>query len=760
MNVAALFTSAGINIALCVILLSLYSILRKQPGNVKVYFGRRLAQECIGRNDPFCFDRLIPSASWIVKAWATSEDEILSVAGLDAVVFLRIVVFSIRIFSIASLFCIFLVLPLNYYGKDMVHTDIHAESLDVFTITNVKEGSKWLWAHCLALYVITLSACVLLYSEYKSIARMRLAHITKDKASLSHFTILVRSIPRSSEESYSDCVKRFFTDYHASSYLSHQMVCRSGTVQKLMTDAENMYKKIAMYKSPSLNQICEPCFSRCSFCGGTTNSFKKLSDDPERVEEKPNLDHLTSKDHLNSDNGEKECAAAFVFFKTRYAAFVASQVLQSSNPMLWVTNLAPEPHDVYWSNLWIPYKQLWIRKIASLLAATVFMLFFLVPVTFVQGLSQLDKLQKLFPILKGLLKKRYMSSLVTGYLPSVVLMLFLYTVPPTMMILSAVEGTISRSCRKKSACCKVLYFTIWNVFFVSVLSGSAIDTINAISSPKDIPTQLATAVPRRATFFITYVLTSGWASLSSEVIQLFALLCNLFYRFVLWKEGPSDFTLSFPYHTEVPKLLYFGLLGFTCSILAPLILPFLLLYFFLGYIVYRNQFLNVYVTKYESGGQIWPVVHNTTIFSLVLSQVIALGVFGLKHSPVASGFTIPLVILTLLFNEYCRQRFYPIFKSISAQDLIEMDRRDEVCGRTEEIYDQLHTAYYQVSLMSSDVSKAEGPSNSGTTDSYEAPASKSGLANPTFETVPLSGLRQAITWLSMLTASQQKNQPK
>lgn len=79
------------------------------------------------------------------------------------------------------------------------------------------------------------------------------------------------------------------------------------------------------------------------------------------------------------------------------------------------------------------------------------------------------------------------------------------------------------------------------------------------------------------------------------------------------------------------------------------------------------QILNVYISKYESGGLMWPVVHNTTVFSLVLMQIIALGVFGLKKSPVASGFTIPLLILTLLFNEYCRQRFHPIFISYNAQ---------------------------------------------------------------------------------------------
>jgi hypothetical protein len=98
-----------------------------------------------------------------------------------------------------------------------------------------------------------------------------------------------------------------------------------------------------------------------------------------------------------------------------------------------------------------------------------------------------------------------MSQLVTGYLPSVILILALYTVPPTMMLFSAVEGSISRSERKKSACCKVLCFTIWNVFFVNIFTGSVISQLNVFSSVKDIPAQLAKAVPRQVVFYDSYV---------------------------------------------------------------------------------------------------------------------------------------------------------------------------------------------------------------------------------------------------------------
>lgn len=93
MDLSALLTSAGINIAICVILLSLYSILRKQPSNVSVYFGRRLASGGFRQKDPFILERFVPSPSWILKAWETTEEEILIIGGMDAVVFLRIIVF-------------------------------------------------------------------------------------------------------------------------------------------------------------------------------------------------------------------------------------------------------------------------------------------------------------------------------------------------------------------------------------------------------------------------------------------------------------------------------------------------------------------------------------------------------------------------------------------------------------------------------------------------------------------------------------------
>ena len=93
MKVSALLTSAGINIGICALLLCLYSILRKQPGNAHVYFGRKLARDNYHSRDPFIYERLVPSIGWILKAWVSTENDIMADAGLDSVVFLRLLVF-------------------------------------------------------------------------------------------------------------------------------------------------------------------------------------------------------------------------------------------------------------------------------------------------------------------------------------------------------------------------------------------------------------------------------------------------------------------------------------------------------------------------------------------------------------------------------------------------------------------------------------------------------------------------------------------
>ncbi|XP_062151153.1 CSC1-like protein HYP1 isoform X2 [Alnus glutinosa] len=644
MILSALLTSVGINLGLCFLFLVLYSILRKQPGNITVYAPRLVAEGKTQQRGQFNLESLLPTAGWVKKAWQPSEEELLSILGLDAVVFMRIFTFR-------------------------------------------------LWIHFCAAYVFTGVVCYLLYYEYRYISSKRIAYFYSSKPQPHQFTILVRSVPVPSGSTCGETVESFFTENHPVTYLSHSVVHQSSKLQGLIGDAEKLYRRLGNLK---LKNHTPQGFKRDGFLG----LFGRKVDLLDHYEKK--LEDIQDNARLErSSLAGKEIPAAFVSFKSQLGAAVALHIQQGVNPTEWLTEQAPEPQDVHWSFFSASYKKRWISKLVAFIACAALTILFLIPVVIVQGLTNLDQLETWFPFLEGILNLAFVSQVITGYLPSLILQMFLSFVPPIMIMLSSMQGFIAQSQIEKSACIKVLWFTIWNIFFANVLSGSALYQVNVFLEPKKIPSVLAEAVPAQASFFIAYVVTSGWTSLSKDLFRLTPLVCNFFKRVFAGKAGDEFEVPSIPYHSEIPKLLFFGLLGVTYFFLAPLILPFLLVYYCLGYIIYRNQLLNVFASNYETAGKFWPIVHYSTIFSLVLMHIIAIGVFGLKKVPLASSLIVPLPVLTLLFNDYCEKRFLPIFKAYPTECLVKKDREDLNDPATmAEFYEKLVTAYREPTLMS------------------------------------------------------------
>ncbi|KAF5745478.1 CSC1-like protein [Tripterygium wilfordii] len=686
MLVSALFTSLGINSGLCVFFFVLYSILRKQPRYYQVFLPRLLAQGNSKRRRHFNLERLIPSTSWVKRAWSISEDDLISSSGLDAAVFIRMITFCLKVFSLAGIIGLFVLLPANTAGNQLEEidfTNLSNNSLDVFTISNVKIGSKSLWIHFSAVYIVTGFVCYLLYYEYKYISSKRIAYFCSSKPQPHQFTILVRSIPISVGNSISDSVESFFKEYYPSTYLSHVVVHRTSKLRNLIGDAKRLYKSLIHLQS-------DPTRLKDKHVG----LFGRKADLADRhVRKLEDIEKNVRLEQSEVSLGREETRAAFVSFKSRYGAAIAFHLQQSINPTQWITEQAPEPHDVYWPFFSSSFMRKWISKLVVVVACSLLTVLFLIPVVVVQGLTNLTQLEMLFPFLKILVTIKFVRQVITGYLPNLILLLFLKTVPPIMRFLSSIQGYISHSEIEKSACNKVLWFTIWNIFFATLFSGSFFYQLSIILELKNIPAKLAVAVPAQASFFIAYVVTSGWTSAASEVVRVIPLIRSLVCT-------NDDLEVpSIPYYRDIPRILFFGLLGTTYFFLAPLILPFLLIYFCFAYTIFRNQFLNVYAPKYETAGKFWPIVHNSMIFSLVLMHAIAVGIFTLKKLSLASTLIFPLPVLTLLFNEYCRKRFLPIFVAYSAEVLIKKDREEQNDPAMVGFFEELITAYKDPALL-------------------------------------------------------------
>ncbi|EAY83674.1 hypothetical protein OsI_38898 [Oryza sativa Indica Group] len=672
MILSALATSVGINLGLTVLLAAAYTLLRRRPPYVAVYSPRR----------PYA-----PPEPWLPAAWRRTEADVHAAAGLDGVVFLRIFVFSIRVFAAAAVVGVGVLMPVNFMGdqlRQIDFSDLPNKSVDLFSVSNVQDGSNKLWLHFSAVYIITGITCYLLYYEYKYISGKRLEYFMTSKPLPQHFTVLVRAIPVTNGVSVSDAVDKFFKEYHSSTYLSHTVVHQTGKLRRLLNDAENICTKLANLKSVRRTSGDPPgkflgIFGRNDLVG----KYQKRLED---------LEENVRMEQSDTTRSRQEVPAAFVSFRSRYGAANAIYIRQSDKPTEWQTEHAPDPHDVYWPFFSTSFMDRWISKFVVSVASILLILVFLLVSAFVQGLTYMEQLETWLPFLKNILEIAVVSQLVTGYLPSVILHFLSSYVPSIMKLFSTMQGFISVSGIERSACNKMLRFTIWSVFFANVLTGSVLGQLEIFLDPKEIPKRLAVVVPAQASFFITYVVTS-WTSIASELTQTAALLFHLWGSCAKCCKRDESKPPSMHYHSEIPRVLLFGLLGLTYFIVSPLILPFVLVYFCLGYFIYRNQLFNVYSPKYDTGGRFWPIVHGGTIFSLVLMHVIAIGVFGLKKLPLASSLLVPLPVLTLLFNEYCRNRFLPIFEAYSTESLIKKDREEESKPEMAEFFSNLVNAY-------------------------------------------------------------------
>eukprot|EP01018_Ginkgo_biloba_P026666 Gb_11284 [translate_table: standard] len=95
---------------------------------------------------------------------------------------------------------------------------------------------------------------------------------------------------------------------------------------------------------------------------------------------------------------------AFVSFKSRWGAAVCAQTQQSKNPTVWLTEWASEPRDVYWHNLAIPFVELTVRRLVIAIAVFFLIFFFMIPITIVQSLANIEGIEKAAPFLKSVIE--------------------------------------------------------------------------------------------------------------------------------------------------------------------------------------------------------------------------------------------------------------------------------------------------------------------------------------------------------------------
>ena len=94
------------------------------------------------------------------------------------------------------------------------------------------------------------------------------------------------------------------------------------------------------------------------------------------------------------------------------------------------------------------------------------------------------------------------------------------------------------------------------------------------------------------------------------------------YSLSLSKIEPEPFDFG----DYVPQELLVLLVGLVYATVAPIILPFVVIFFAMGYFVYKYSFVYVFVPEFQTGGKLWPVIFKRVAASLVIYHVTLIGV--------------------------------------------------------------------------------------------------------------------------------------
>ncbi|XP_010315702.2 calcium permeable stress-gated cation channel 1-like [Solanum lycopersicum] len=687
-TLADIGVAAALNILSALIFLLAFAILRLQPLNDRVYFPKWYL---VGlRNDPLKSGGFVKKVvnldwkayirflNWVPAALKMPELELIDHAGLDSAVYLRIYLLGLKIFIPITLLAFAVLAPVNWTNKTLKKSGLTYSAIDKISISNVPLGSERFWAHILMAYVSTVWTCYVLQKEYAKVADLRLQFLASAERRPDQFTVLVRNVPPDTDESVSESVEHFFlvnTDH----YLTNQVVYNANKLAKLVKEKNSKQNWLDYYNLKySRNKSKRPMMKTrfLGLCGEKVDAINHQTAEVERLSKE-----IAAERERVKNDPKSIMPVAFVSFKTRWAAAICAQTQQSRNPTLWLTDWAPEPRDVYWKNLAIPYVYLTVRRLIIGVAFFFLTFFFMIPITFVQTLASIEGIRKIAPFLKVIIDISFVKSFIQGFLPGIALKIFLIVLPRILMLMSKFEGWGSISALERKAASKYYIFNFVNVFLGSIIAGAAFDQLNTFihQSANEIPKTIGVAIPMKATFFITYTMVDGWAGIAGEILRLKPLILFHLKNFFLVKtERDREKAMdagSLNFNTGEPQIQLYFLLGLVYAIVTPFLLPFILVFFALAYFVFRHQIINVYHQEYESGAAFWPDVHGRIIFALVFSQISLLGLLSTKRAAQSAPFLIALPVLTLSFHYFCKGRYEPAFTRYPLQ---EAKRKDTI----------------------------------------------------------------------------------
>ncbi|KXZ47792.1 hypothetical protein GPECTOR_33g674 [Gonium pectorale] len=155
--------------------------------------------------------RFFAPRRWIWPVLTYKEEDIIDEAGLDCAMYLRILRFGLYLFTVLSIGCVAIILPINLTSSE-VNRLLHEQEtnnstsqeykftdFDRYSLSNVSARSPKMWAHLVCMYFVVLFTLWLLNRFNRESVLLRLMFLGNGKRGGPSHTVLVTDIPAISQ---------------------------------------------------------------------------------------------------------------------------------------------------------------------------------------------------------------------------------------------------------------------------------------------------------------------------------------------------------------------------------------------------------------------------------------------------------------------------------------------------------------------------------------------------------------------------------
>ncbi|CAK8998364.1 CSC1-like protein At4g02900 [Durusdinium trenchii] len=396
------------------------------------------------------------------------------------------------------------------------------------------------------------------------------------------------------------------------------------------------------------------------------------------------FEHAGFDDILRFAVDQNERTSAFITFASLTATMSAAQTVVD-RPLRMSISIAPDARDVLWDNLGLPLP---VLALFTWLIRAILLAIVLLFGTLTASLSALTKLSSLthyVPGLKQWLLEHPQFQVVFQEISPLMLVVLYSSVPPLL-------GLVLRLQRRRSVSeIQLEFFDFYypflliQVFLFYVLVGGVLPHLGEIvNKPLELLSLLGRALPSNVLFFMQYLVTRS-VLLVFELLRVpdisLALLRGAFRGSRTARERRTPccglHTIDHPHSGMLERVistvcLCFSI-GLTYSVVAPFMTMLALLYFVIATVVYRQQILYVYTSEREGAGILFPKVFRALMTSVLIFQLIMVGIFSVNASPSSVTLMLPLLFATLTFILFCENAYERPSKFLPLGDASELD---------------------------------------------------------------------------------------